>query len=409
MKVIANYLPQYHEIPENTRWWGKGFTDWQAVRRAVPLFAGHQEPRVPLDKRYYDLSDVEAIRWQAELAQRYGVYGWGIYHYWFSSDMMLLQRPAELIRDHADIPIHYMFIWDNSSWVRTWSSKRLANDWAPSYDQSQGEHQGSGVLAELVYGTEADWKKHFDYLLTFFRDDRYIKVAGRPMFAIFQPHNDSQTIQRMVMYWNQLAKEAGFPGLLCLTKTNWRHEELPDKICYSPNAPGKFWSAAVNSLRMRIAKKFNRIYFRDYDAVWREVLSESRDADNRTYLSGFVDFDDSPRRGGRHAFCAAARRRSSAGIWSSCYASRRHTARSTPSSRLGTSGARAHTLSQTLGTATHGWRLSSRPLCGSTRNNASWYEIFSEALHCLTLVSYNVSCVCTLDSSVSFEREEQAA
>ena len=83
VKVIANYLPQYHRIPENDKWWGAGYTDWVAAKNAKPLFEGHKQPRIPLNNNYYDLSEVNTIRWQAQLAKRYGVYGFGIYHYWF--------------------------------------------------------------------------------------------------------------------------------------------------------------------------------------------------------------------------------------------------------------------------------------------------------------------------------------
>lgn len=117
-KIIANYLPQFHIIPENSKWWGEGFTDWQAVKKSKPLFAGHVQPRVPIDSHYYHLDDVNEIRWQAQLARKYGVYGFGIYRYWFSSDMKLLEKTAELIRDNPDIDINYLFLWDNTSWTK---------------------------------------------------------------------------------------------------------------------------------------------------------------------------------------------------------------------------------------------------------------------------------------------------
>ena len=83
-KLIANYLPQYHRIPENDLWWGEGYTDWVAVKNAKPLFEGHEQPRIPLNHNYYSLDDVNVIRKQAELAKSHGIDGFGIYHYWFS-------------------------------------------------------------------------------------------------------------------------------------------------------------------------------------------------------------------------------------------------------------------------------------------------------------------------------------
>lgn len=178
IKLIANYLPQFHVIPENSRWWGEGYTDWVGVRQAVPQYPGQHQPRVPLNENYYSLDDPAVLQWQADLARQYGVYGFGMYHYWFSSELQLLEKPAEILLAHPEIDIHFMFIWDNTSWTRTWVRKGSVNDWAPKFDEQPVSPQESGILAELHYGTEADWKKHFDYLLPFFRDERYIKLDG---------------------------------------------------------------------------------------------------------------------------------------------------------------------------------------------------------------------------------------
>lgn len=297
VKVIANYLPQYHTIPENDKWWGKGFTDWVAVKNSKPLFKGHKQPRVPLHHHYYSLNDVNEIRWQAELARKYGIYGFGIYHYWFSSEMQLLQKPAELIRDNKDIDIHYMFIWDNCSWKRTWSKEKFSNDWAPKFDGEQEvEHSASGILAELVYGTEPDWKKHFDYLLTFFKDDRYIKIDNKPVFAVFQPHNNFPVIKKMVVYWDELAKKSGFNGIICMTKDNCKGANLDYRLRYTPLSPEYFWDAVKIKIKNVIYARLNKIRFYDYDSNWQNIIKNAKKANSKTYLSGFVNFDDSPRR-----------------------------------------------------------------------------------------------------------------
>lgn len=296
-KLIANYLPQFHVIPENSKWWGEGFTDWVGVKQAEPQFKGHCQPHVPLHKNYYSLDQVDTIHWQAELARKYGVYGFGIYHYWFSSEMQLLQKPAEILLSHPEIDIHFMFIWDNISWTRTWTRKGAVNDWAPQFDQQSVSPQDSGILAELRYGTELDWKKHFEYLLPFFRDDRYIKLDGKPMFAFFQPHNDFPLQKRMVDYWEKLAIEAGFPGIVCLSKDNARGNRFEYQLRYSPFSPNNFWGGIKNKICHLWTRKRNKIRFADYDAHWQSILSDAKSADAKTFLSGFVSFDDTPRRG----------------------------------------------------------------------------------------------------------------
>ena len=302
MKIIANYLPQFHTIPENDMWWGKGFTEWTAVKKAIPLYDGHNEPRIPLNNNYYDLSRKEAIAWQANMAAEYGIYGFGIYHYWFSKDMLLLHKPAEIILDNKDIDIHYMFIWDNASWKRTWSNIKNANDWAPGFD-SLGTNTipkvDNGILAELIYGAEEEWKTHFNYLLPFFKDERYIKIDNRPVFGFFQMKNEFEIIWKMEKYWDQLAKESGFAGMCCMSKKNYLHNDFDFKFQYTPLASGRIMQHYKYRLKDIYANKREIIRFYDYDKCWREIIREAKLTDENTFLSGFVQFDDTPRRGKR--------------------------------------------------------------------------------------------------------------
>ena len=297
IKVIANYLPQYHITKENSQWWGEGFTDWVATKNAIPLFENHREPRVPLNQNYYSLDDVNAIRWQVQLAKQYNIYGFGIYHYWFSSKQKLLYKPAEILLFNKDISINYMFIWDNCSWKRTWKKERFSNDWAPNFDKNQMISQENGILAELIYGDETEWKIHFNYLLKFFKDERYIKIDNKPVFAFFQPNNKFEVITKMVRYWDILAKKNGFNGIICATKENYKKEHLEYKIRYTPLSPEYFLDKIKYKIKDIIAAKMKKIRFYNYDSCWKEILINAKKSDSKTFLSGFVDFDDTPRRG----------------------------------------------------------------------------------------------------------------
>ena len=305
VKIIANYLPQYHRIPENDRFWGDGYTDWEAVKKARPVYAGQIEPRVPLNENYYDLSDPAVVRWQAELAREYGIWGLGIYHYWFSTKQNLLTKPAQNILDNPDIDINYLFIWDNSSWIRTWSNVK-GNDWTPLYDdaddsavEDKGSSEHNGVLAELVYGDKSAWKEHFDYLLPFFQDSRYIKIDGKPVFGFMHAAEDKDLLRAMMKYWDELAVENGFEGLIPLAKSRWPIRRFEYEFHYQPVTVNNLRDLFYFGLSNKLNKKFPHLRRWDYDTAWKNILRYAKKSKNeKTFYSGFVGFDDTPRRGG---------------------------------------------------------------------------------------------------------------
>lgn len=160
-RIIALYLPQFHPIPENDKWWGKGFTEWTNVRNAVPLCKGHLQPRVPADLGYYDLRDPEIREKQAELAREAGIEGFCYYHYWFGEGRQLLERPFEEVLKSGKPDFPFCLCWANHNWTnKSWKkSKSFAAD---------------GMIMEMRYSME-DHIKHFYYLLSAFKDPRYIK------------------------------------------------------------------------------------------------------------------------------------------------------------------------------------------------------------------------------------------
>lgn len=294
-KVFAMYLPQYHRIPENDRFWGEGFTDWVAVKSAQPQFEGHVQPRIPLNNNYYDLTDVDTIAWQAELAHKYGVDGFGIYHYWFKGDHPVLEKPAEIIRDHPAFPIRYFFAWDNISWIRSWSNVP-GNAWAPSYDQKTGKQ----ILLEFEYGDETAWEAHFQYLLPFFRDERYEKKDGRPIFILMKG-TDGEQQEAMCRYWDERARQEGFAGMYFITVKSPIKKEAAifHPFTYEPQYSGwgkrDLWERGLRKfLHIEPRSKGPVKYLYDYSAVWKSIL---RNARKGYYPGAVVSFDDTPRRG----------------------------------------------------------------------------------------------------------------
>lgn len=194
-KVLAIYYPQFHTIPENDLVWGGGFTEWTNVRRGKSFYRGHYQPRVPYQNNYYDLSDLSVMERHTRIARKAKIAGFAFYHYYFSG-RKLLEKPIENYRDHSKEDFPYCLIWANQTWMRTW------------YRAGTGKE----VLVQQVYGEENEWKDHFEYLLEFFKDTRYIKIDNKPVYVIYLPQ-DIACRKNMFDLWNKLAIQNGFDGI----------------------------------------------------------------------------------------------------------------------------------------------------------------------------------------------------
>lgn len=189
---LAFHLPQFHPIPENDAWWGKGFTEWTNVVRGRPQFRGHYQPHQPADLGYYDLRLPEAREQQAALAREAGLTGFAYYHYWFNG-RRLLEKPVDdiLALKKPDFP--FCLCWANEPWSRNWDG------------------QESQLLMPQAY-SEADDLAHIRWLLEAFADERYIKIDGRPLFLVYRPSGLPDMVQTADR-WRREAENYGFPGL----------------------------------------------------------------------------------------------------------------------------------------------------------------------------------------------------
>jgi hypothetical protein len=299
MKVIAFYLPQYYAFPENDKWWGKGFTEWTNVRKSKPLYKGHYQPTVPLNENYYTLDNPDVMKWQADLAKKYGVYGFCFYHYWFGEDRMLMEKPTEMFLKHKEIDFPFCFSWANHNWSRTW----VGGD--------------KDILMDMRYGDEKEWDKHFEYLLDYFNDSRYIKIDGNPAFVIYKP-DDIPCLKPMLAFFDKKAKENGFNGITILSQAPVYDssviKQMDYVIEYEPNYTRfTVWKdKAINKntlrlkmdllkvgIRNRIKKITNGKLFKvntyDYDAIWNSILKTPIKS-KKTIAGAFVNCDVTPRR-----------------------------------------------------------------------------------------------------------------
>lgn len=301
-KLIAIYFPQFHAIPENDKWWGNGFNDWQLVENAKPLFKGHEQPKLPLDGTY-NPCEKETLMKQARLAKQYGIYGFMLYHYWFDGKL-LLEKPLETLLNNPDIDINFCVCWANGTWTRAWLGK-------------------PEILIEQKHKHDPKiWEAHFNYLLPFFKDKRAIRKEGKPVFLIYQPNLLKDT-KEMFDLWDELAKKSGLPGLYIIAIKNY---DFSNHVSFLEHYDGlmKFQPReAYNSeyFKENVATKFQflrrlppnlwqlvqKIHYRykkytivDSDKVWNIILNQAfvdeyPQFNLDIYECGYLEWDNTSR------------------------------------------------------------------------------------------------------------------
>ena len=197
MDIIAFYLPQYHEVEENNKWFGQGFTEWTNVKKAKPLFPGHYQPIVPGELGYYDLMDSPIRQQQAALAKEAGIAAFCYYHYWFGAGKQLLEKPLQEVVRMGEPDFPFCICWANHRWLKkTWNAETSMLDQVP--------------LLDIDYGDETDWRLHFDTLLPMFKDRRYYKIDGRLAFVLYRIQDIPQ-VEQFKALWDKWAVENGLP------------------------------------------------------------------------------------------------------------------------------------------------------------------------------------------------------
>jgi len=192
VRLLAYYLPQYHPFPENDGWWGKGFTEWTNVGKALPLFEGHHQPHCPIHFGYYDLRVPSVMEEQARVAREYGIGGFSFYFYWFAGKV-LMHEPLEAMLSNPKVDIPFCLTWANENWTRRWDGREddvlIAQDHSP-----------------------ADSLDFLNHVARYFRDPRYIRIDNKPVLLVYRVEIIPD-IRKTADLWRAEMRKLGFDGI----------------------------------------------------------------------------------------------------------------------------------------------------------------------------------------------------
>lgn len=278
VRLIAFYLPQYHPIPENDVWWGKGFTEWTNVTRARQMFAGHYQPHLPADLGFYDLRLPETRLNQAALAREYGISGFCYYHYWFQGKQ-LLERPFAEVLASGEPNFPFCLCWANEPWSRRWDGS------------------SQDVLQPQKYSNE-DHVTHIRSLIPALSDHRAIRVGGRPLFLVYQAA-ELPDARAFVEIWRNEVARAGLPGIfLVAVETGWDAgwdatiAGFDAKVLFQPQF------SILRSVPRLPTDGPDTLEVHSYDAAWH-ALSNPEAVSYPRYDTVFPGWDNSARKGGQ--------------------------------------------------------------------------------------------------------------
>ena len=275
MRLIAFYLPQYHEIPENNTFWGKGFTEWVNVKNSEPIFPGHFQPRLPTELGFYDLND-DSVRYkQAALARQYGIDAWCYYYYRFNKKR-LLEMPLDRHFNDKNLNMPYLICWANENWTKTWFG----------YSQD--------ILIEQKHSLENDLE-FIEEVAPMLIDPRYFKVNGKPVILIYRTEL-WENITQTVNIWREYMKKNYNLEIYLIRGSSFKRKIIPNDIGFDA-------SYQFPPFGFKATCFYNQSKNHEYGQLgkyteWQDMIDQN--VDFKLFRGVMTGFDNSPRRKGKN-------------------------------------------------------------------------------------------------------------
>ena len=275
VKLIAFYLPQFHPFPENDEWWGKGFTEWTNVGKALPNYVGHYQPHCPIHYGYYDLRVSEVMEEQTRLAKEYGLYGFSYYFYWFDGKI-LMDTPLEMMLANKKVDIPFCLTWANENWSRRWDGQ---------------EHD---VLIAQNHRDE-DSLAFIQHLVKYFKDERYIRIDGKPILIIYRADIIPNMAATAKIWRNELLKH-GFPGLYLISAQTFgiRSPKTFDFDAAVEFPPHTIVSGEIRNQVELVNPEYNGHIYSYDEVVANAVLS--KEPEYKLYRAAMLSWDNTARK-----------------------------------------------------------------------------------------------------------------
>ncbi len=275
VKLIAFYLPQFHPFPENDEWWGKGFTEWTNVGKALPNYVGHYQPHCPIHHGYYDLRVPGVMEEQAKLAREYGIHGFSYHFYWFGGKI-LMDLPLESMLSNKKIDIPFCLTWANENWTRRWDGRE------------------DDVLIGQNH-SEEDSLAFIRHLVKYFKDDRYIRIDGKPILIVYRA-NMIPNMSATAKIWRDEMLRHDIPGLYLMSAQSF---DILSPEEFDFDASVEFPPHTVHAEEIESELELLNPDYTGHIYSYEQVVSNavvSKEPDYKLYRTPMLSWDNTARR-----------------------------------------------------------------------------------------------------------------